>query len=122
MPHATRKWEVHPGRNRFCCEGRIMMAKQVGIFYVTVGLIVATSCTFFIFEYVYNFQYLVEYTWSFLSTLFVLDIILGIDLFLFFAWLAMACNFNKMKFSYKKIWNNIEYSTFYTILLGLVAD
>ena len=50
MPHATRKWEVYPGRNRFCCEGRIMMAKQVGIFYVTVGLIVATSCTFFIFE------------------------------------------------------------------------
>lgn len=29
-----------------------MMAKQVGIFYITVGLIVATSCTFFIFEYV----------------------------------------------------------------------
>ncbi|KAK4004344.1 palmitoyltransferase ZDHHC18-B isoform X1 [Daphnia magna] len=50
MPHATRKWEIYPGRNRFCCEGRIMMAKQVGIFYVTVGLIVATSCTFFIFD------------------------------------------------------------------------
>jgi len=39
-----------------------MMAKQVGIFYVTVGLIVATSCIFFIFEYVSNFQYLDEYT------------------------------------------------------------
>nr|CAG4646838.1 EOG090X01OT [Megafenestra aurita] len=50
MPHATRKWEIYPGRNRFCCEGRIMMAQQIGIFYVTVGLIVATSCTFFIFD------------------------------------------------------------------------
>ena len=50
MPQMTRKWEVYPGRNRFCCEGRIMMAKQVGIFYVTVGLIIGTSCLFFIFE------------------------------------------------------------------------
>jgi palmitoyltransferase ZDHHC9/14/18 len=61
MPHATRKWEVYPGRNRFCCEGRIMMAKQVGIFYITVGLIVATSCTFFIFEYVSNLLHLMAY-------------------------------------------------------------
>lgn len=51
MPHVTRKWEVYPGRNRFCCEGRIMMARQIGIFFVTVGLIFATSCIFFIFEY-----------------------------------------------------------------------
>nr|CAG4637624.1 EOG090X01OT [Chydorus sphaericus] len=50
MPHVTRKWEVYPGRNRFCCEGRIMMARQIGIFFVTVGLIFATSCIFFIFD------------------------------------------------------------------------
>nr|CAG4646062.1 EOG090X01OT [Macrothrix elegans] len=50
MTHPTRKWEVHPGQNRFYCGGRIMMAKQVGIFYVTIGLIISTSCIFFIFD------------------------------------------------------------------------
>nr|CAG4649118.1 EOG090X01OT [Scapholeberis mucronata] len=50
MPHQTRKWEIYPGRNQFCCGGRIMMAKQIGVFYVTVGLIIVTSGTFFIFD------------------------------------------------------------------------
>ncbi|XP_071575838.1 palmitoyltransferase ZDHHC9 isoform X2 [Temnothorax nylanderi] len=50
MPHVTRKWELFPGRNRFCCDGRVMMAPQTGVFYVTVCLIVGTSGLFFGFD------------------------------------------------------------------------
>lgn len=50
MPHITRKWELFPGRNRFCCDGRVMMAPQTGVFYVTVCLIAGTSGLFFAFE------------------------------------------------------------------------
>ncbi|XP_076281279.1 palmitoyltransferase app isoform X2 [Lasioglossum baleicum] len=50
MPHVTRKWELFPGRNRFCCDGRVMMAPQTGVFYVTVCLIAGTSGLFFVFD------------------------------------------------------------------------
>lgn len=50
MPHITRKWELFPGRNRFCCDGRIMMAPQTGVFYVTLCLIVGTSGLFFAYD------------------------------------------------------------------------
>ncbi|XP_012272727.1 palmitoyltransferase app isoform X1 [Orussus abietinus] len=50
MPHVTRKWELFPGRNQFCCDGRVMMAPQTGIFYVTVCLIAGTSGLFFAFD------------------------------------------------------------------------
>ncbi|XP_076247248.1 palmitoyltransferase app isoform X1 [Calliopsis andreniformis] len=50
MPHVIRNWEVFPGRNRFCCDGRVMMAPQTGIFYVTVCLIAGTSGLFFAFD------------------------------------------------------------------------
>ncbi|XP_066586545.1 palmitoyltransferase ZDHHC9 isoform X1 [Prorops nasuta] len=50
MPHVTRKWELFPGRNRFCCDGRVMMAPQTGVFYVTVCLIAGTSGLFFAFD------------------------------------------------------------------------
>ncbi|XP_047005235.1 palmitoyltransferase app-like isoform X1 [Schistocerca americana] len=50
MPHVTRKWESFPGKNRFCCDGRIMMAPQTGVFYITLILIVGTSALFFAFD------------------------------------------------------------------------
>ncbi|KAK2158774.1 hypothetical protein LSH36_164g05035 [Paralvinella palmiformis] len=46
----VRKWQVFPGRSRFYCDGRIMMAKNAGIFYLTCGLIIVTSGLFFGFE------------------------------------------------------------------------
>ncbi|XP_034238843.1 palmitoyltransferase ZDHHC9 isoform X2 [Thrips palmi] len=50
MPHVTRKWELFPGKNKFCCDGRIMTAPHTGVFYVTLGLIVGTSGLFFTFD------------------------------------------------------------------------
>ncbi|XP_054995115.1 palmitoyltransferase ZDHHC18 isoform X1 [Sorex araneus] len=45
-----RKWEVFPGRNRFYCGGRLMLAGHGGVFALTLLLIVATTILFFVFD------------------------------------------------------------------------
>uniref|UniRef100_A0AAY4BYI7 Palmitoyltransferase n=1 Tax=Denticeps clupeoides TaxID=299321 RepID=A0AAY4BYI7_9TELE len=47
---ASRRWEKLPGKNTFCCDGRVMMARQKGVFYLTLFLIVGTCALFFAFE------------------------------------------------------------------------
>lgn len=50
MSHATKKWEVFPGRNKFCWDGKIIMGPDVTVFYINVFLIVGTTLLFVIFE------------------------------------------------------------------------
>ncbi|XP_069893643.1 palmitoyltransferase ZDHHC18 isoform X1 [Dipodomys merriami] len=45
-----RKWEVFPGRNRFYCGGRLMLAGHGGVFALTLLLILSTTVLFFVFD------------------------------------------------------------------------
>ncbi|XP_052000224.1 palmitoyltransferase ZDHHC18a isoform X1 [Xyrauchen texanus] len=45
-----RKWEVFPGKNRFYCDGRIMLASQCGVLPLTISLIFITSGLFLTFD------------------------------------------------------------------------
>ena len=45
-----RNWEQFPGRNKFYCNGRIIMSSSNCVFILTVMLIVVTTGLFFAFE------------------------------------------------------------------------
>lgn len=50
MPKVQKKWEIFPGKNSFYCDGRVVMGRQAGIFYVTLFLVIGTSGLFFAFD------------------------------------------------------------------------
>eukprot|EP00092_Neocalanus_flemingeri_P003844 GFUD01004140.1.p1 GENE.GFUD01004140.1~~GFUD01004140.1.p1 ORF type:complete len:495 (-),score=109.41 GFUD01004140.1:1751-3235(-) len=50
MPKTQKKWEIFPGKNSFYCDGRVVMGRQAGIFYVTLLLVIGTSGLFFAFD------------------------------------------------------------------------
>ncbi|XP_003739158.2 palmitoyltransferase ZDHHC18 [Galendromus occidentalis] len=51
-----KRYEVFPGRNKFYCDGRIIMAKQAHVFILTCVLIIGTCTLFFVFDCPYLFE------------------------------------------------------------------
>jgi len=45
-----RNWEIFPGRNKFYCNGRIIMSNSNCVFMLTVLLIIGTTGLFFAFD------------------------------------------------------------------------
>ncbi|XP_071818423.1 palmitoyltransferase ZDHHC9-like [Apostichopus japonicus] len=62
MSHiGKRKYEVFPGKNTFHCGGHIMMGRDKGFFFLTVGLFIFGGALYFAFDCVYLAQ---EVHWS----------------------------------------------------------
>ncbi|XP_056597452.1 palmitoyltransferase ZDHHC18-B [Triplophysa dalaica] len=72
---ARRKWEVFRGKNRFYCDGRIILARQSGVLPLTLGLILLTSGLFFIFDCPFLVKHLTGFIPAIGGVLFVFVII-----------------------------------------------
>ncbi|KAA0710676.1 putative palmitoyltransferase ZDHHC14 [Triplophysa tibetana] len=72
---ARRKWEVFRGKNRFYCDGRIILARQSGVLPLTLGLILVTSGLFFIFDCPFLVKHLTGFIPAIGGVLFVFVII-----------------------------------------------
>ncbi|CAJ0575432.1 unnamed protein product, partial [Mesorhabditis spiculigera] len=49
-PERKRKWQLHQGRNRFFCDGKLVTSRQNGVFVFTIFAISTSLTLFFIFE------------------------------------------------------------------------
>ncbi|KAG7475041.1 palmitoyltransferase ZDHHC18 isoform X1 [Solea senegalensis] len=70
-----RKWEVFPGKNRFFCGGRIMLARQSGVLPLTLGLIVFTCGLFFGFDCSFLVEHLTVFIPMIAAVLFLFVVI-----------------------------------------------
>lgn len=50
------RWQVFPGRNRFFCNGRIIIAESLSLFYFSIFFIFATCALFFIYDCPYIYK------------------------------------------------------------------
>jgi len=46
-PSRQKRWQVLPGRNKFFCDGRLMMSRSTGMFFLTIGLLFTVNGLFF---------------------------------------------------------------------------
>uniref|UniRef100_A0A8C7NWP9 Palmitoyltransferase n=1 Tax=Oncorhynchus mykiss TaxID=8022 RepID=A0A8C7NWP9_ONCMY len=72
---ARRKWEVFPGKNRFYCDGRFILAQQSGVLPLTLGLILVTTVLFFVFDCPFLVKHLTVFIPAIGGVLFVFAVI-----------------------------------------------
>ncbi|XP_071223888.1 palmitoyltransferase ZDHHC18-B-like [Salvelinus alpinus] len=72
---ARRKWEVFPGKNRFYCDGRFIVAQQSGVLPLTLGLILVTTVLFFVFDCPFLVKHLTVFIPAIGGVLFVFVVI-----------------------------------------------